>query len=129
MARVSGVTLPKNKRIPTALTYLYGIGISRANKVLHEAGIDPSKKAGDLTELEENALRGVIEKNYKVEGELRREVTQNIKVLQDIGSYRGIRHRRHLPARGQRTRTNSRTVRGNVRRTMGSGRAKSAEKT
>ncbi|MBI4360125.1 MAG: 30S ribosomal protein S13, partial [Candidatus Jacksonbacteria bacterium] len=71
----------------------------------------------------------VIEKNYKVEGELRREVTQNIKVLQDIGSYRGIRHRRHLPARGQRTRTNSRTVRGNVRRTMGSGRAKSAEKT
>lgn len=129
MARIAGVTLPKNKRTSTALTYVYGIGISRANKILHEAGIDPSKKAGDLSEQEENALRGIIEKNYKVEGELRREVLQNIKVLQDIGAYRGIRHRRRLPVRGQRTRTNSRTVRGNVRRTMGSGRAKSSEKT
>lgn len=129
MARIAGVTLPKNKRTSTALTYVYGIGISRANKILHEAGIDPNKKAGDLSEQEENALRGIIEKNYKVEGELRREVLQNIKVLQDIGAYRGIRHRRRLPVRGQRTRTNSRTVRGNVRRTMGSGRAKSSEKT
>lgn len=129
MARIAGVTLPKQKRIEIALTYLYGIGISRARKILHETRIDMNKKVGDLSELEEQALRSVIEKNYKVEGELRREVAQNIKVLQDIGAYRGIRHRKRLPVRGQRTRTNSRTVRGNVRKTMGSGRAKSGDKT
>ncbi len=129
MARIAGVTIPKQKRIEIALTYVYGIGISRARKIIHTAGLDANKKVSDLTEQEENALRSIIEKNYKVEGELRREIMQNIKVLQDIGAYRGIRHRRHLPVRGQRTKTNSRTVRGNVRKTMGSGRSKSGDKT
>lgn len=129
MVRIAGVNLPNNKRIAIALTYIYGIGRSRAAQILKEADINFDKKVQDLTEAEENALRQIIEKKYKVEGELRLEVKQNIKMLQDIGSYRGTRHRKNLPVRGQRTKTNSRTVRGNVRKTMGSGRAKSAQKT
>jgi len=129
MVRIAGVNLPNNKRIAIALTYIYGIGKSKAAQILKEADINFDKKVQDLTEAEENALRQIIEKKYKVEGELRLEVKQNIKILQDIGSYRGTRHRKNLPVRGQRTKTNSRTVRGNVRKTMGSGRSKAAQKT
>lgn len=129
MARIAGVNLPPKKRIIIALTYIYGIGRSKAAQILKEAGVNFDKKVQDLTQAEENALRQIIETKHKVEGELRLEVKQNIKVLQDIGTYRGTRHRKNLPARGQGTRTNSRTVRGNVRKTMGSGRAKAAQKT
>lgn len=129
MARIAGVNLPKNKRIVIALSYIYGIGASRARVILKQTNISPDKRAADLDELEENTLRQLIEKQFKVEGELRREKALNIKMLQDIGCYRGTRHKKHLPVRGQRTRTNSRTVRGNVRRTMGSGRSKTSEKT
>lgn len=129
MARITGVTLPKNKRIEVALSYIYGIGFSRSRLILKQTAISPDKKVVDLNESEENTLRQFIEKQFKVEGELRREKTLNIKMLQDIGCYRGTRHKKHLPVRGQRTRTNSRTVRGNVRRTMGSGRSKSGDKT
>lgn len=128
MARIAGVTLP-NKRIEIALTYLYGIGRSLSNKVLQAAKVDPNIRTNDLSESQVNRLREIIEKNYKVEGELRREVLSNIKRVKDIGAYRGIRHLRGLPVRGQRTKTNSRTVRGNVRRTMGSGRKPPAQKT
>lgn len=124
--RISGITLP-NKRLAYALTALYGIGISRANAICTEAKIDPAMKANDLTPDNENEIRRVVEK-FKLEGDLKREVAGNIKRLKDIGSYRGSRHARRLPARGQRTKTNSRTVRGNVRKTMGSGRRK-VEKT
>ncbi len=129
MARIAGVNLPKNKRIVIALSYIYGIGASRASVILKQTSISPDKRVSDLDELEENTLRQLIEKQFKVEGELRREKALNIKMLQDIGCYRGTRHKKHLPVRGQRTRTNSRTVRGNVRRTMGSGRSKTSEKT
>lgn len=128
MARIAGINLPKKKKLHIALTYIYGIGLSRAKKILADAKVDPNKNTDDLTELEENALRQTINQ-YKVEGDLRRQISQDIKNLKDINSYRGLRHRKNLPVRGQRTKTNSRTVRGNVRRTMGSGRAKSAEKT
>lgn len=128
-ARIAGVTLPQNKRIEIALTYIYGIGVSLANKILADAKIDPNKRTQTLTEEEVNRLRDGIENRYKVEGELKREVLMNIKRLKEISAYRGTRHARNLPAHGQRTRTNSRTVRGNVRRTMGSGRRPSAEKT
>jgi len=127
--RISGVTLPQNKRIEIALTYIYGIGRSRANGILKEVDIDPDKRTETLSEEEINKLRQVIEKRYKVEGELRREIAMNVKRLKEIGSYRGSRHAKNLPVRGQRTKTNSRTVRGNVRRTMGSGRKPPAEKT
>ncbi len=124
--RISGITLP-NKRLAHALTALYGIGISRANAICKEAKLDASMKANDLTANNENEIRRIVE-NFKLEGDLKREVAGNIKRLKDIGSYRGSRHSRRLPARGQRTKTNSRTVRGNVRKTMGSGRRK-VEKT
>ena len=124
--RISGITLP-NKRLAHALTALYGIGIARANYICAQAKIDPAMKANDLTPENENEIRRVVE-NFKLEGDLKREVAGNIKRLKDIGSYRGSRHARRLPARGQRTKTNSRTVRGNVRKTMGSGRRK-VEKT
>ena len=124
--RISGITLP-NKRLAHALTALYGIGISRANMICKETKLDPAMKANDLTPDNENEIRRVVEK-FKLEGDLKREVAGNIKRLKDIGSYRGSRHSRRLPARGQRTKTNSRTVRGNVRKTMGSGRRK-VEKT
>lgn len=121
--RIAGITLPDQKRIPFALTAVYGIGRSRAEKVLTEAGVDPMKKAGELSEKEEQAIRKALE-NYVLEGDLKRETSGNIKRLKDAGTYRGMRHSRRLPVRGQRTKTNSRTVRGNVRKTMGSGKRK-----
>lgn len=129
MARISGITLPMNKRVEVGLGYLYGIGRTRSNEILAQAKINPNTRVKDLTEREVNALRELIEKNYRVEGELRREVMMNIKRLKEIGAYRGIRHLKRLPVRGQRTKTNSRTVRGNVRKTMGSGRKATAQKT
>ncbi len=127
--RISGVTLQDKKHILFAITDIYGIGRPMAAKILQELGIDPQIATRELTEKEEHALRDYIEKNMKVEGELRREVSMNIKRHKDIGSYRGIRHAKRLPVRGQRTKTNSRTVRGNVRKTAGSGRKSSNEKT
>jgi small subunit ribosomal protein S13 len=125
--RILGITLPENKRIEFALTALYGIGPSRAKSILLKTKIDPSIKAKDISVDQENAIRKIIE-TFRIEGDLKREVASNIKRLKDIKSYRGSRHARHLPVRGQRTKTNSRTVRGNVRKTMGSGRRKE-EKT
>lgn len=124
--RISGITLP-NKQVRYSLTALYGIGISRASMICEQAKVDPVKKADDLTADEENKLRAIIE-TFKLEGDLKREVAGNIKRLKDIGANRGYRHSKKLPVRGQRTKTNSRTVRGNVRKTMGSGRRK-VEKT
>lgn len=129
IVRIAGFNLPPNKRIEVSLTYLYGIGLSLSKKILKELNINPDTRAKDLKEEEVNRLRELIEKRYRVEGDLRREILSNIKRLKEIGSYRGSRHSRGLPARGQRTKTNSRTVRGNVRRTMGSGRKTAAEKT
>lgn len=129
MARIAGVSLPPQKRVDIGLTSIYGIGRSLSQKILIIAKIDPSKKISDLTSVEEGRLRDVIDKNYKVEGDLHGLVLQNIKRLKDIGSYRGVRHSRGLPVRGQRTKTNSRTVRGNIRRTAGSGRRSATEKT
>lgn len=123
--RISGITIP-NKRVPFALTALYGIGPSRALKICAEAKIDVAKKADDLSPEEENAIRKQLE-GLKLEGDLKREVSGNIKRLKDIGAYRGSRHAKKLPSRGQRTKTNSRTVRGNVRKTMGSGRRKESK--
>jgi small subunit ribosomal protein S13 len=122
--RISGVNLPDNKRIEVALTYLYGIGPTLSRKTLKAAGISLDKRAKDLTPAEINKIQSWMEKNYKIEGELRQIIKQNIELLKELGSYRGSRHLRHLPVRGQRTKTNSRTVRGNVRKTMGSGRRK-----
>ena len=128
-ARIAGVTLPSKKRIEFALTYIYGIGFTLANKILREAKLDPNKITEQLSADEVNGLRDIIEKKYTVEGELRRNILLNIKRLKEISSYSGTRHSKNLPARGQRTKTNSRTVRGNVRKTMGSGRRPAAEKT
>ncbi len=122
MARIAGVTIPAQKRIVIGLTYIYGIGDVRANKILKQAKVDENIRAKDLTLEQENAIRVIVEKEYRVEGELRREVMGNIKRLKDIGSYRGSRHTKKLPVRGQRTKSNSRSVRGNVRKTAGSGR-------
>lgn len=127
--RLAGVTLPNNKRIVIALTYVYGIGNSRAKKILSELKIDANTRTQDMTETDINKLRTGIEGKFLVEGDLRREVLLNIKRLKEIGAYRGVRHSKSLPVHGQRTKTNSRTVRGNVRRTMGSGRKPSSEKT
>lgn len=127
MARIAGITLP-NKRVVIALTYIYGIGNTAAAKIADKTGVDKNTRVNDLTPVEVNKLRDEIEKNQKVEGELRREVQANIKRLKDIGSFRGSRHAKGLPARGQRTKTNSRTTRGNVRKTMGSGRTKVEKK-
>ncbi len=129
MARIAGINLPNSKRIEIGLTYLYGIGLYRAQWILKQTGIDSNKRCKDVTAEEEHTLREAVEKSFKVEGDLRREVLGNIKRLKDIGAYRGSRHAKRLPARGQRTKTNCRTVRGNVRRTMGSGRKVSAQKT
>lgn len=129
MARISGVNLPPKKRIEIALCYIFGIGRITARKILKITKINLDKKAGDLTSQEEGLLREIIEKDYKVEGDLRREILSNIKRLKDIGSYRGARHSKNLPSRGQRTKTNSRTRRGNVRKTMGSGRKSATQKT
>jgi|SRR3989338_8549604 len=118
MARIAGIDLPKEKRIEIALTYIYGIGRPSSNKILAAAGVDPNTRAKDLKEEQVSRIAAVIQKEYKVEGDLRRDVTQNIKRLIDIGSYRGFRHRRSLPVRGQRTRTNARTRKG-PRKTVG----------
>lgn len=125
--RILGITLPENKRIEIALTTIHGIGRSRARHILSKTKISSEIRSKDLTVDQENAIRKLIE-GFRIEGDLRREVSANIKRLKDIKSYRGSRHARHLPTRGQRTKTNSRTVRGNVRKTMGSGRRKE-EKT
>ena len=128
MPRIVGVDIPNNKRIEIALTYIYGIGVACAKDILREVGIDFGKRAKDLTEDELSRLGSAIEKNYVVEGQLRRQVGQNISRLRDIKCYRGTRHRRGLPVRGQRTKTNARTKRGK-KVTVGSGRKRAAEKT
>ncbi len=125
--RILGITIPNNKRLEVSLTALFGVGIPRARKVLDEVGIERGRKAESLTVDEENKIRKIIE-DFKIEGNLKREIASNVKRLKDIKAYRGIRHMRKLPVNGQRTKTNSRTVRGNVRKTMASGRRK-AEKT
>jgi|SRR3989344_4026573 len=125
--RIAGINLPDNKRLEIALTAIYGIGRRRAALILDAAKVDLIKRSGALTSDEELAIRKLVE-GYKIEGALKREITGNIKRLIDIKSYRGSRHQRHLPVRGQRTRTNSRTRRGNVRKTMGSGRKKLEKK-
>jgi small subunit ribosomal protein S13 len=124
--RILGITIPNNKHLDIGLTSIYGIGISRAQMILKEAQIDPKLKADVLTVDQENAIRKVIE-TLSIEGVLRREISSNVKRLKDIKSYRGVRHMRRLPVRGQRTKTNSRTVRGNVRKTMASGRRKESK--
>jgi len=122
--RISGITIPDDKRLEIGLTAVYGIGRPLAHKILDEAKVDHGKKGKDVTPEEENKIREIIEANFKVEGDLKREKSTNIKRLKDIGSYKGLRHSKNLPLRGQRTKTNSRTVRGNVRKTMGSGKVK-----
>ena len=112
MARIAGVDLPREKRVEIGLTYIYGIGVASSNKILKEAGVNPDTRVKDLTDDEVNSIRKIIDGNYKVEGDLRREVALNIKRLTEIGCYRGIRHRRSLPVRGQRTKTNARTRKG-----------------
>lgn len=130
MARISGVTLPKDKRVEVGLTYLYGVGLTLSKVILKKVGISPDIRVRDLTEAQVQLIREELDaQGIKVEGELRREVLANIKRKKDIGSYAGTRHARHLPVRGQRTKTNNRTVRGNVRKTAGSGRKQSDQKT
>ncbi len=128
MARIAGVNLPPQKRIDIALRYIFGIGAVRANEILKTTGIAPSIRTKELTEQQVTTLQRAVEP-YKVEGDLRRDILGNIKRLKEIGSYRGSRHAKRLPVRGQRTKTNSRTIRGNVRRTAGSGRKSANEKT
>jgi len=128
MPRFAGVTIPDKKRVPFALIAIKGIGLSSARKIVTQARIDAMKFAGDLSAEELARIREVLEKNYKVEGELRQSVSSAIKLLKDLGTYRGLRHQRNLPVRGQRTKTNSRTVRGNVRKTVGSGKRKVEKK-
>lgn len=127
MVRIAGVTIPDEKQIRIALTYIYGIGRALSAKILVSASIDPAKRTAELNAAEVALLRDIIEKTHKIEGDLRREIMMNIKRLKDIAAYRGTRHMRGLPVRGQRTKTNSRTRRGNVRKTMGSGK-RSVEK-
>src|SRR5512133_1437720 len=115
MARIAGVDIPREKRVEVALTYVYGIGLPTSQKILTQTNINPDTRVRDLTEEQVNRLRELIDRRYKVEGDLRRETALNIKRLQDIGSYRGLRHRRNLPVRGQRTHTNARTRRGKKR--------------
>ncbi|MDI3496221.1 MAG: small subunit ribosomal protein [Patescibacteria group bacterium] len=122
--RIAGINIPNEKRIEIALTYIYGIGRTRANKILAEAKVNADIRVKDLKEEDVNRLREIVEKKFIVEGDLRREIQSNIKRLKEINSWRGLRHSRHLPVRGQRTKTNSRTVRGNKRLTMGSGKSK-----
>ena len=125
--RIAGITLPENKRLEIALTSVYGIGRSKAQKILDQSKIAYGKKPKELTPEEENDIRKIVE-TFKIEGDLKREVSSNIKRLKDIKSYRGTRHLKRLPSRGQRTKTNSRTLRGNVRKTMGTGRRKEEKK-
>jgi small subunit ribosomal protein S13 len=118
LARVAGLDLPRDKRVEIGLTYVFGIGRALSNRVLQQAGVNPATRVRDLTELEVSRINAIISANYKVEGDLRRDISQNIKRLMDIGCYRGLRHRRGLPCRGQRTRTNARTRKG-PRKTVG----------
>ncbi len=122
--RIAGITIPDEKRIEVALNYIYGIGPTMSKKILKETGIDPNTRAKNLTPAETNKIKENLDKNHTIEGELRQEIKQNINRLKDINSFRGMRHSRHLPVRGQRTKTNSRTVRGNVRKTATSGKRK-----
>ncbi|PLX28134.1 30S ribosomal protein S13 [Candidatus Parcubacteria bacterium] len=122
--RIAGVTIPNEKRVEISLTYIYGIGLKTSQNILEQAKIDPNTRVKDLTDDQANKLRVLIEKGKKVEGDLRREIASNIKRLKEIGSYRGLRHTRNLPVRGQRSKTNSRTVRGGKRATVGSGKSK-----
>ena len=123
MARIAGIDIPREKRVEISLTYVYGIGLPTSQKILAQANVNPDTRVRDLTEEQVNRLRDIIDRRYKVEGDLRREVALNIKRLQEIGSYRGLRHRRNLPARGQRTKTNARQRRG-PKRTVGVRRKK-----
>jgi len=127
--RIAGVTIPNDKRAEIALTYVFGIGRTKSLRILSEAKVDQNKRIKDLSEEEVNTLRNLIEKGNTVEGDLRREIGSNIKRLKEIGSYRGSRHAKGLPVRGQRTKTNNRTVRGNKRSTMGSGKISASQKT
>jgi small subunit ribosomal protein S13 len=129
LVRISGVTLPQQKRIEAALPYIFGLGWPASQRILAAVKVDPNKRTSELTEPEVARIREFIEKNYTVEGGLRQQISTNIKIKKEIGSYQGLRHIKGLPVRGQRTKTNSRTRRGNVRRTAGSGRKASAEKT
>lgn len=122
MARIAGVTIPNDKRIVIALTYVYGVGLKTAKKILTQAKVNEDIRTKNLTDDQVNQIRTLLEKNYRLEGDLRRDKLASIKRLKEIGSYRGTRHAKGLPVRGQRTKSNSRTVRGNVRKTMGSGR-------
>jgi small subunit ribosomal protein S13 len=128
MVRIFGSTIPDNKKVLYSLPYLYGVGLTLSKIILNSAGVDPDKKTIDLTADEISKIQKIIERNYKIEGDLRKEIGQNIKRYKEIGTWRGLRHARRLPIHG-RTKTNSRTTRGNVRKTMGSGRKPSAEKT
>jgi small subunit ribosomal protein S13 len=128
MARIEGVDLPRNKRVEVGLTYLFGIGPTRAHEILAATKVNPDTRVKDLTEAEVTAMREFISKNYEVEGDLRRDQQMNIKRLIEIGSYRGLRHRRNLPTRGQRTRTNSRTRKGSKKTVAGRGRKRGATK-
>jgi small subunit ribosomal protein S13 len=128
MPRIAGVDLPRNKRVEIGLTYVYGIGRSRSNEILDETRVNPDTRGKDLTEAQTSRLREFIDRNYLVEGDLRREVGQDIQRLKDIGCYRGIRHRRGLPVRGQRTRTNARTRRGPRKTVPGRGRRRGGKK-
>jgi small subunit ribosomal protein S13 len=128
MARIAGVDLPRDKRVEIGLTYIYGIGRSRSNEILESAGISPDKRVYDLTESEISALRQTIDREYRVEGDLRRKVQQDIRRLKDIRCYRGIRHIRGLPVRGQRTRTNARTRKGPKKTVAGQGRRRGMKK-
>jgi small subunit ribosomal protein S13 len=123
MARIAGIDIPREKRVEISLTYIYGIGLPTSQKILTQANVNPDTRVRDLTEEQVNRLREIIDRRYKVEGDLRREVAMNIKRLQEIGSYRGLRHRRNLPVRGQRTKTNARQRRG-PRKTVGVRRKK-----
>lgn len=128
MVRIAGIDIPDKKNIEYALPYIKGIGLAFSREILKQAQIPGNKKASELTTQEINKIKEIIDKNYRIEGDLRREVTMNIKRFRDIDSYRGLRHSRGLPVRGQRTKTNSRTIRGNVRRTMASGKRKLEKK-
>ncbi|MGE5265490.1 MAG: 30S ribosomal protein S13 [Acidobacteriota bacterium] len=127
MARIAGVDLPRQKRVDIALRYIYGIGPLRAVEVLDKAQVNPAVRVKDLSEAEVSRIRTVVDRDYKVEGDLRREIAMNIKRMQEIGAYRGLRHRRNLPVRGQRTRTNARTKRG-ARKTVAGRRRSKAKK-
>jgi small subunit ribosomal protein S13 len=128
MARIAGVDIPKDKRIEVALTYLYGIGPTLSKKIMEQTGVNPDTRVKDLTDEEINRIREVIDKGYKVEGDLRKEINFNIKRLIEVGSYRGLRHRRGLPVRGQRTKTNARTKRGPRKTVAGRGRRRGMSK-